>query len=302
MELARSGDRRALEQLVHYLEEGDGTTRHLAARALETRGEPAIDLLTLALWSCDVEGRRYVIRALDHIGTSRARQALLPVLTLEAEEAYYDLVRIDALSALGEAGAVALLRDSLHQRVDRARRNASQVLRAVFLGEPGMRLILSNLNHPDRFIRASAIEALEVRVDPVLLGGILPLFEHESPQSIAEHGSTYFDLPSRPPLDVLTELTRHRSAWIRACAVFALGQVGSRELLSRIEALTDDDDELTRLNAVEAIGKLGDARSLPLLERLAEGAKGKLLVYASAAMRAIGAREAMARPSRRTVG
>ena len=290
VELARSGERHAFEQLVHYLEEGDGATRHLASRTLESCGEAAIDVLTLALWSSDVEGRRYVIRALDRIDTSRARQALLPVLMLEAEEAYYDLVRIEALSALGGNAAVALLRDSLRQRVDQARRNASQILRAVFIGEPGMRLILSNLNHPDRFIRASAIEALEVRVDPAMLGGVLPLFEHESPKTIAEHGSTYFDLPSRPPLDVLAELTRHRSAWIRACAVFALGLVGTRELVEKLEALTRDDDELTRLNAVEAIGKLGSRESLPFLERLASRTKGKLQGYAVAAIAAIDGR------------
>ena len=40
-------------------------------------------------------------------------------------------------------------------------------------------------------------EALEVRVEPALLGGILPLFEHENPRAIAEHGSSYFQFPTR---------------------------------------------------------------------------------------------------------
>ena len=104
LELARSGERHALEKLVHYLEDGDGATRHLAARALETCGEPAVDLLTLALWSTDVEGRRYVIRALGRIGTQRAKKALLPILSLEAEEAYYDLQRVEAVTASLDAG------------------------------------------------------------------------------------------------------------------------------------------------------------------------------------------------------
>ena len=154
LELARSEERNALDKLVHYLEDGDGATRHLAARALETCGEPAIDLLTLALWSTDVEGRRYVIRALARIGTNRARHALLPILSLEAEEAYYDLVRVEAVSHLPEDASVSLLRDSILQRTERARRNAHQILRAAFMGEPGMRLILSNLNHPDRYVRS----------------------------------------------------------------------------------------------------------------------------------------------------
>ncbi len=141
----------------------------------------------------------------------RPRHALLPILSLEAEEAYYDLVRVEAVSHLPEDASVSLLRDSILQRTERARRNAHQILRAAFMGEPGMRLILSNLNHPDRYVRSSAIEALEVRVDPSALGGILPLFEHENARVIAEHGGSQFELPMRSRREVLAELTRHRS-------------------------------------------------------------------------------------------
>jgi HEAT repeat protein len=284
LDLARSGERDALERLIHYLEEGDGATRHLAARALESCGEPAVDLLTLALWNADVEGRRYVIRALDRIGTERARQALLPVLSLEAEEAYYDLLRLEALTRLREDAALELLKDSIVHRVARAKRNAHQVLRSVFITEPGMRLILSNLNHPDRYLRSSAIEALEVRVESALLGGILPLFEHENPREIAEHGSAFFEFPSREPRAVLSELTRHRSAWIRACAIYVVGRLGRSEDLRPLEERLADDYELARLNAIEAIGRLGDRDSMALLDGLRSDDDSRTRDYASRAM------------------
>jgi AAA family ATP:ADP antiporter len=286
LDIARRPDRDALERLVHFLEEGDGATRHVAARALENCGEAAIDALTLALWSTDVEARRYVIRALGRIGTPRARQALLPVLSLEAEEAYYDLVRLEAVRRLPDRPGIRLLADSIVQRVERARRNAHQVLRAVFLTEPGMRLILSNLNHPDRYVRSSAIEALELRVDASLLGGILPLFEHENPRSIAEHGGAFFSLPARKPADVLRELARHRSSWIRACAVYALGQVGGREDLATLQRVVEDPYDLVRLNAIEAIGHLGDSMAISFLESLTEES-GRMREYAEAAVKDI---------------
>jgi HEAT repeat protein len=290
LEIARRPDRDALERLVHFLEEGDGATRHVAARALENCGEAAIDALTLALWSTDVEARRYVIRALGRIGTPRARQALLPVLSLEAEEAYYDLVRLEAVRRLPDNPGIRLLADSIVQRVERARRNAHQVLRSVFLTEPGMRLILSNLNHPDGYVRSSAIEALELRVDPTLLGGILPLFEHENPRSIAEHGGSLFSFPTRKPADVLRELARHRSSWIRACAVYALGQVGSRDDLTTLQRSVEDPYDLARLNAVEAIGHLGDPSALAFLESLLRES-GKMPYYAEAAIADISRRK-----------
>ena len=291
LEIARRPDRDALERLVHFLEEGDGATRHVAARALENCGEVAIDALTLALWSTDVEARRYVIRALGRIGTPRARQALLPVLSLEAEEAYYDLVRLEGVRRLPDRPGIRLLADSIVQRVERARRNAHQVLRAVFLTEPGMRLILSNLNHPDRYVRSSAIEALELRVDASLLGGILPLFEHENPRSIAEHGGSLFSLPSRKPGEVLRELTRHRSSWIRACAVYAMGQVGSRDDLAALQRAVQDPYDLARLNAIEAIGHLADPSALALLEVLRQE-NGRMREYAEEAIADIGRRKA----------
>ncbi len=287
LDLARSGDRDALERLIHYLEEGDGATRHLAARALESCGEPAVDMLTLALWSADVEGRRYVIRALDRIGTERARQALLPVLSLEAEEAYYDLVRLETLTHLHDEPALALLKDSIVQRVARAKRNAHQILRAVFIAEPGMRLILSNIHHPDKYVRSSALEALEVRVEPVLLGGILPLFEHENPRVIAEHGSSYFQFPTREPNEVLSELTRHRSPWVRACAIYVVGRLGRSEDLRPVEERLGDEYELARLNAIEAIGNLGDANNLAMLQGLQTDDDAKTRDYVSKAMRNI---------------
>ena len=54
-----------------------------------------------------------MIRALGRIGTNRARQALLPVLSLEAEETYYDLVRVEAVSHLPDDPSLSLLRDSI---------------------------------------------------------------------------------------------------------------------------------------------------------------------------------------------
>jgi HEAT repeat protein len=302
-ELARQTDRSALERLVHYLEEGDGATRHLAARALENCGEPAIDALTLALWSTDVEGRRHVIGALGRIGTERARQALLPVLSLEAEEAYYDLLRLEAVRKLPRSPGIGLLCDSIVQRVERARRNAHQILRAVFLHEPGMRLIVSNLNHPDRYVRSSAIEALELRVESSLLEGILPLFEHDNPGAIAEHGGSLFSLPMKRPSSVLRELTRHRSPWIRACSIYALGEVGSRDDVPALEALASDPYELARLNAVESIGRLGDSSKTPFLEAISSPQghpTAKLSEYALAAIEAIRDRER--RPARATPG
>jgi HEAT repeat protein len=153
-----------------------------------------------------------------------------------------------------------------------------------------MRLILSNLSHPDRFVRSSAIEALELRVDAPLLGGILPLFEHESPRSIAEHGGAFFSLQEREPRAVLRELARHRSPWIRACTAFALGELRLRDEVATLEKLVEDEDELTRWNAIEAVGRIGDRETLPLLQTLRKKETGRARSYVETAIAAIESR------------
>lgn len=296
LSLARAGRRDSLDRLVRLLEDGDGATRHLAARALETCGEAAVDPLLLTLWSSSVEVRRYVLQALAHIESARAQQAVIHILSLEAEEAYYTLSRLERLERLPEAHGLPLVREDLARRADQSRRNAIQVLYTVYGDRVGMRIILSNLSHPDAYVRTSAIEALETRVHGSRLGGILPLFEHAARSTVIEHGASYYQLPAKPPLDVLVDLTTDRSRWTRACALYVLGQIGGSEAHSALERGARDSYELARLNAVEGLGRIGTSRSLPLLEQLAQEGQGTLARYATDAAQAIRRRAAPTSP------
>jgi HEAT repeat protein len=294
MSLAHSGRRQAIDRLIQHLEQGEGSAKHMASRALEDCGDAAVDPLILALWSTDVDTRHYVIRSLGHIGTPRALQALLHILSLEAEEAYYDLVRLVKIQQLPHTAGVRLLSTTLAERVAQSKRNALQILHSAYGDRRGMRLILSNLNHHEPYVRSSAIEALEVRADSSVVSGILPLFEHANPKVTAEHGGSYFQLPSKDPLEVLFELAGDRSRWLRACALYALGQVGDDRAIPLLERKVSDSYELARLNAIEALGELAGSAGLPLLERAARKFGGREKQYADTASRKIRSRIAKA--------
>jgi len=292
--LAQTGRREAIELLLQFLEEGDGSTRHVAARALGSCGEAAVDPLLLALWSSNVEVRQFVVQTLGTIGTPRAQQALVHILSLEAQEAYYDLVRLDKLGQLPQTPGLVLLIDSLTQRVEQAKRNAIHVLRLSFGDRKGMRIILSNLMHPEPYVRASAIEALEVRIDANVLGGVQPLFEHSNLKVTAEHGGSLYEMPSKDPLQILYELASDKSRWIRACALFALGEIGGEEVLPILERRVNDPYELVRLNAIEALGRLAGSSSMKLLEKIRSEKQGRTRKYADEALKSIRARVAPA--------
>ena len=151
-----------------------------------------------------------------------------------------------------------------------------------------MRLILGNLSHPDPSIRANAVEALEVKIEPGLLGGVQPLFEHSDLSVIAEHGASLYPLPDKKPLEALFELARDRSRWVRACALFALGEVGGGTNAIRVlESQISDPYELVRLNAIEGLGRLASATSLVMLQKIAGEQTGRTRQYAAAAIERI---------------
>ena len=133
LSLAQAGRREAIQRLVRFMEEGDGTTRRLAARALAGSGEAAVVPLLLSLWGSEVEVRRHAIEALDGIGSTRADQALLQILSLEAEQSYYDLVRLQKLRTLPQTpGSSPRMRRARRPRQGRQReqsRRSGQRLR-----------------------------------------------------------------------------------------------------------------------------------------------------------------------------
>ncbi|HQG28432.1 MAG TPA: HEAT repeat domain-containing protein, partial [Candidatus Ozemobacteraceae bacterium] len=61
---------------------------------------------------------------------------------------------------------------------------------------------------------------------------------------------------------------------LRSSAAFALGEIGDREGVPALIALLDDREDVVYRNALEALGKIADIRSLiPILQ---EKAKGRL--------------------------
>ena len=89
---------------------------------------------------------------------------------------------------------------------------------------------------------------------------------------------------------MLAELTRHRSPWVRACAIYVVGRAGDTNDLEPLEERLDDPYQLARLNAIEAIGRLGNQESLQRLETLRSESAGTVKIYADAAMDEIRAR------------
>ena len=288
LSLAQTGLSRALQTLIEIVEEPRGALRYLAARSLIRFGDDAIDDLVLSLWGGDVDTRRHLISALAAIGTPRAVQALQPVLSLESVECDYDSLRLARLGGLPPTDGLRLLQDSLEARVRAARENAVTVLRSVHGQDDAFEAALGHLNHPDPSARARAVEALEVRLGSGLVASAAPMFEHGAHDRAAEHGGTFFQLPSKSPIETLQELTHSRSRWLRALALYALGETRDHVPLENVIRGATDEYDLARANAATAIGRLGAAAGVGALEKLLADESSVVRSAATAALQLFG--------------
>jgi len=290
LSLAQTGLGTALHTLIEIVEERHGSLRYVAARTLASFGDDAIDDLVLALWGGDVDTRRHLISALAAIGTPRAVQALRPVLSLESVECYYDSLRLARLGGLPPTDGLRLLQDCLEARVRAARENAVTVLRSVHGPDEAFEAALGHLNHPDPSARARAVEALEVRLGSGLVASVAPMFEHGAHERAAEHGGTFFQLPTKSPIETLQELTHSRSRWLRALALYALGEARDPVPLEAVIRGAADEYDLARANAATSIGRLGASTGLEVLENLLEDESEIVRSAATAALHRFGDR------------
>lgn len=268
LSLAQTRHAKALQKLIEIVEEQHGDLRYLAAGTLAGFGDDAVDALVLSVWGGDVDTRRHLIAALATIGTPRAVQALQPVLSLESVECYYDSLRLARLAGLRATDGLRLLQDSLEARVRAARENAVTVLRTVHGQDDSFETALGHLSHPDPTARARAVEAVEVRLGSGVVASAAPMFEHGTHDRAAEHGGTFFQLPTKSSMETLGELTHSRSRWLRALALYALGEAGDVDAAQHVIRGAGDDYDLARANAATSIGRLGTAAGIAALGRL----------------------------------
>ena len=266
-------DPRAIPALLGALDDADANVRYHSIEALgKLRAVEAVDTLVAAIESGDFFLAFPAIDALTKIGDSRAAPRLVPLLDDEMLRA----PAADALGQLGDEETVAPLVALLNQPGYPAQ-IISQALAALYdryeaqyvegryiadltrkaISAPGVQNLLEALNDSDgEILRALAL--------------VLGWMEGE------------------PIEKALAKLLARATA--RKEVVEALVRYGARVTQRLIEHLESDDVE-TRHAALTAIGRIGDARSVPALVRVLT-TDDELTIQAAGALAKIGDRRA----------
>jgi HEAT repeat protein len=247
--LAGFKDALAMGALVACLHDPQSSVRAAAAESLRLHGPDNRALILKVLESGD-----------DSLACDSALDALSPEDAQASEPlrlyARREIARLRALRAQAaglpkEAGALALLRETLE---DQIQLGESRLVKIVGLigNAHTMELVRKSIGGSDVEGRAAALEALETLGDKGLARDILALLEEE---------------PRRSDLSAMMEtILKSGDRWTRALGIRAIQELGLRGFISRLDDLNSDPDGLVREAALEALIRFGEVKSMDTLQ------------------------------------
>ncbi|HUI63361.1 MAG TPA: HEAT repeat domain-containing protein [Bacteroidota bacterium] len=147
-------------------------------------------------------------------------------------------------------------------------------------GETGIPALLPYLHDPDQDVRKAVVDVLGLIGGPVPIERILPLLNDVDTNVVISAAEALGNIGRSDALEEL-ERTFDRCDYARPVVAEALGKIGdvrsARFLMDRLTRALGhmEDDPLTLLGLIEAVGRVGDPASLKVLgeylPRLAEG-------------------------------
>jgi HEAT repeat protein len=265
------GDPAAIAALRTYLAHASPHVRASAASALSgINDDRVVVLLKTALRDPDLSVRATVVRSLAAL----ARPSAIEVVRLEALAALDASVRVVAVNALRQfpgPETTATLARVLKDREASVRQAAAWLLRDI-AGPDAIPMLIEALTDEDAHVRANLAETLGKLGDPRAVDALVRVLPHTLPEAASALGQ----IGGERAVDALLDLARvHPMDYQSMPAVIrALAQIGSpRAVPTFVHVLRSQDYQTVQL-ARDALVKLKDGRTVPLLRsRLREIAR-----------------------------
>ena len=230
--LGESRDPRGVNPLIEALRDSDRAVKTAATSALTAIGAPAVVDLSYCLQDPDLSVQEAAASILSTIADERALEPLQSALLSQDWVVRMHAAR--AVGRLGNPGSVETLVLLLQDKVPAVRDEAIAAL--VSMGDSAVEPLVAALDDQDWRVRLRATEALCVLKSPTAVEPLGALLQHD------------------PDTAVRQEAAR------------ALGQIGDGAAVDVLLGVVEEPRLQVRV--IEALGRIGDRRVLPMLFRL----------------------------------
>ncbi|MBI2504138.1 MAG: cyclic nucleotide-binding domain-containing protein [Candidatus Latescibacteria bacterium] len=225
------------------------------------QAQASVELLVGVLGYSDASMRYEALRALNRLRTGDGPlhfhpEAVRAVLGREVRDYYETLSLLHACcperEEAGRDGCTDLLGCVLRERLGHALERIFRLLGLLY-PHRDIRSAYSALTGRQRDLRPGALEFLDNVLSPDDRRRIVPLVDDLSLEERLRRGGARLEEMNRGREGILLSLMHGEDAWLRACAVYTVGQRRIVSLLSRVEAAQADEDPLVREAAVLAL-------------------------------------------------
>ena len=293
-----SSGRRDIDELITKLISDSTQDSVKAELELVSIGEPTVEPLIALLDNSKYSDKWFHIAdALGHIGDKRATEPLIRMLENPASRDYV-LARKYAAYAFAElkdARAVDVLIGMLHERLhieedgeiyDEPEHETIEAVAGALteIGDPrALEPIVNRLLEGDHWHQ----DALKGWGEPALLL-LLEALKSEDVNRRSNAASLMENFNDPRAIDNLIYVLENDSEKeVRHSAAYALTWIGSPKAFDALLAALDDPYEQTQIQAAMGLGRLGDARAIEALARVAENETSNARNFAAQALESI---------------
>ncbi|HNC99517.1 MAG TPA: HEAT repeat domain-containing protein, partial [Myxococcota bacterium] len=231
-------------------------------------------------------------RAYEALRALRDPQAIdLLIAATTYEEAFIRWGAIEALGNMRAEPALSALIDAARHPEEATRQHAVTALGKLGCPE-AIQIITTRLNEPNWQMRVTAAQALgSIRAAEHPEEVALPLLTalHDSTPQVREAAGNM--LTQLPPAagEILTSAFNGADAWTRRQLARALGEIGFARAIPLLENLAlDDDDVQVRLSAAQSLAKLHHPRGETIILRTLNAPSAQTRTWAAIALGNIG--------------
>jgi aminopeptidase N len=223
------------------------------------------------------------IRAAREVAKEPTRTALAACERAFADDPFWGVLD-ELATALGKSRAPAaatLLRTALSHPHPKVRRGVAAALGNFRDADTAAALIARASSDESYFVRAASLAALGSTRDPQAFDVLAAAVKQHTWNGVVESGAVrgLAELADRRATDLIVAATAYgNDEGLRRAAVSALGRIGTladserTRVVEALDRLVDDRANFVAAVAIDTVEKLGDARHLPSLDRLAQSA------------------------------